>query len=147
MTSPIVRAFAQWVEGQPTKPALHFDSQTLTYGELASKVGRLSNGLYQTGMRPGDHVGVMLPNGAEFVLFMLAAADLGLVIVPQNLTMSGSGLAGSFNAAHVTHVIGWHSVIDPFKGSNEGFRISPRTTWITLGGAVDGCLRFEDLLT
>ncbi len=146
MTSPIVRAFCSWVDRQPTKPALHFDVQSYTYERLAALVGRLSAGLFRAGFRPGDHVGVMLPNGAEFVLFMLAAADLGLVIVPQNLTMSPAGLANSFNAADVTHILGWHSVVEPFKNSDSGFRTSERTVWVTLGGTVSACLRMEDLL-
>lgn len=98
-------------------------------------------------MRSGDHVGVILPNCAEFVFVLLAAAELGLVVVPQNLTLSSSALVNSFTASDVKHIIGWHSVAADLKSAGTGTICSPGSVWVALGGLVEGCLDLNEMLS
>jgi acyl-coenzyme A synthetase/AMP-(fatty) acid ligase len=54
----------------------------LTYRQLRDTSLRLALGLRERGVRPGDRVGVQLPNWAEFVVVAAAVARLGAVMVP-----------------------------------------------------------------
>ena len=67
--------------GRAGRPAIHFQDQVLTYGELRKRVNRLANGLRAAGLGPGDRVLMRLPNCPEFVVTWLACQKLGLVTV------------------------------------------------------------------
>ncbi|MFG1873598.1 AMP-binding protein [Sphaerisporangium sp. NPDC049003] len=60
---------------------------TVTFGELAVYVGRLSAGLRKLGVRPGDAVAFQLPNWWETAALTLACLDAGAVAVPMMMTM------------------------------------------------------------
>jgi 2-aminobenzoate-CoA ligase len=63
------------------RPAIYFQDQVLTYGELARRVNRLANGLRGLGLGPGDRVLMRLPNCPEFVITWLACQKLGVITV------------------------------------------------------------------
>ena len=49
-----------WAHGQ--RPALRVDDVVLSYAELDDATARVAGLLRDRGVRPGDRVGVMLPN-------------------------------------------------------------------------------------
>ena len=53
-----------------------------TWGEIALRVSRLRGALVRNGLKPGDRVAVLLPNGTDWVAFDLAAMANGLITVP-----------------------------------------------------------------
>lgn len=61
------------------------DSQTsVTYGELEQRTARLAAGLQDLGVKPGDKVGLYLPNSVQWIESCLAGVRLGAVVVPIN---------------------------------------------------------------
>ena len=68
----------------PNREALVVEDIRLTYTQLDRLANRLANGLAYLGITQGDKVGVMLPNGPEFVGAYYALAKMGVVIVPMN---------------------------------------------------------------
>jgi acyl-CoA synthetase (AMP-forming)/AMP-acid ligase II len=88
----------------------------------------------------------MLPNCSEFVILMLAAAKLGLVMVPQNLSLSPSALAETFADSDVKHIVGWHSVLADLRAEAKNFLAKEDSIWISLGGNTDNCLSFSDII-
>ncbi len=69
-------------EEHANQTAVIFKQRALTFGELWSEASRLAGGLSQLGLRKGEHLAVWLPSSIEWVLLEIAAARLGLVIVP-----------------------------------------------------------------
>ena len=63
-------------------PLLICDGDTLSYAEADRRSGELGAGLLALGAGKGTHIGVLHPNGPEFVVAMLAAARIGAVVVP-----------------------------------------------------------------
>lgn len=59
--------------------------ETIEYATLQKTVNRLACGMFEAGIRKGQHVGVMLPNIPAFPLTWLALARLGAVMVPINI--------------------------------------------------------------
>jgi long-chain acyl-CoA synthetase len=66
------------------RPAMSFQGRRWTYSRLAALVDRATAGLQRLGLRPGDRVGLCLPNTPYFVIFYYAALKAGLVVVTYN---------------------------------------------------------------
>src|ERR1700727_1638204 len=63
-------------------PLLICDHDRLSYRGAERLSAQLARGLIALGAAKGAHVGVLYPNGTEFVVAALAAARLGAVVVP-----------------------------------------------------------------
>jgi long-chain acyl-CoA synthetase len=145
MASPIIERFSKFVIKTPEKTALIFRDQSLSYNELGEQVNRLSHSLIQGGVQQGDHIGVVLPNGIEFVLVMLAAANIGAAIVPHNTSLNAKTLIHAFNDTKVCHYILWHSIINELQ--NETTCNNDGALWISVGKNKSQTLYFNDLLS
>ena len=71
----------------PDAAVLRCDDVTTTYSMLAADVARFADYLIDGGLEPGDRVGVMLPNGAAFVVFY-GVQRAGGVVVAMNPSLS-----------------------------------------------------------
>jgi acyl-CoA synthetase (AMP-forming)/AMP-acid ligase II len=60
------------------------DGQTVTHQALAEAVETLAATLRQSGLRPGDAVAIVLPNGLEYLVSFLAATRARLIAAPLN---------------------------------------------------------------
>ena len=65
----------------------HFDRRTKTWRDvgweaMANIIGRWQAALQKEELHPGDRIGLMLPNGLEWIICDQAALGLGLVTVP-----------------------------------------------------------------
>src|ERR1700758_3601556 len=63
-------------------PLLVCDRDRISYAEAAHRSAELARGLIALGAGKGTHVGLLHPNGTEFVVGMLAAARIGAGGVP-----------------------------------------------------------------
>lgn len=70
----------------PDRPLL-LAERPVTYREVADHSLRLAAGLLTRGIRPGDHVALVLPNVAEAVALRFAIARLGAVAVSLNTAL------------------------------------------------------------
>ena len=68
------------------------DEGTVTYAEAARQVRQVATRLVELGVRPGDPVAVLLPNGLDFVRVWLALGRLGAVAVLINTALTGDFL-------------------------------------------------------
>ncbi|MEV0679628.1 AMP-binding protein [Actinosynnema sp. NPDC050436] len=55
-----------------------------TYRELVAEVDSVAAGLWASGIRPGDRVGIWAPNRAEWVITQYATARIGAILVTVN---------------------------------------------------------------
>lgn len=63
-------------------PLLICDSERISYADAEQRSAQLALELIELGAGRGTHVGLLYPNGAAFVVGMLAAARIGAVVVP-----------------------------------------------------------------
>lgn len=63
-------------------PLLVCDDNRTSYAEANRRSAQLARGLIALGAGKGTHVGLLYPNGSDFVVAMLAAARIGAVVVP-----------------------------------------------------------------
>lgn len=138
--------FQQTVAASPEKTALIFEGQALSYGKLASMVWRLSAAMIARGVRRGDHLAVLLPNNVEFVATLLAAADLGLTLVPISPALTAEAIAIAFTSTRVKHVIATADTIDTLMESASLPTGVADGLWLSIDHATGKAAAFEPLL-
>ncbi|HEX4246267.1 MAG TPA: AMP-binding protein, partial [Pseudonocardia sp.] len=68
----------------PDRPYVITDERCWTYREIDHWSQRIAAGLVRAGIRPGEHVALVMANFAEFVAVKYAIARVGAVCVPVN---------------------------------------------------------------
>jgi acyl-CoA synthetase (AMP-forming)/AMP-acid ligase II len=76
--------FESVVDAVPDRPAVVTPARRLSYAELDDRADRLANHLAAEGVGAGDHVGLLLANGTEYLEAMLAAFKLRAVPINVN---------------------------------------------------------------
>lgn len=94
-----------WAEHRPDKVAIAFEGRRTTYAELADQVRRVAGWLAAAGVRPGDRVGIHLPNSPEFVVAMMAVLRLAAVHVPVNPMFQAAELSHELSDSGATVVV------------------------------------------
>ncbi|WP_099041072.1 class I adenylate-forming enzyme family protein [Mycobacterium neglectum] len=82
-------------------PLLICDGDRLSYAEAHQRSTRLACGLITLGAGKGTHVGVLYPNGPDFIVAMLAAARIGAVVIPFSTFATAPELATQLAHADV----------------------------------------------
>ena len=87
-----------WADQDPERICLqHFavdgNHRTLTYGALAEQSNRLAHGLRSLGIKRGDRVALLLPQGFEVVIAHMAIYRLGAIALPLALLFGSEALA------------------------------------------------------
>lgn len=65
-----------------THPLLSCDAERISYAEAERRSAALAGRLVELGAAKGTHIGLLYPNGTDFVVGLLAAARIGAVVVP-----------------------------------------------------------------
>ena len=69
------------------------DGTVVSYAELAARADQIGRGLQALGLRPGDAVAGMLPNGSAALALFFAALETGLYVVPVNWHLAAAEVA------------------------------------------------------
>jgi long-chain acyl-CoA synthetase len=102
----ILEELAGVVEENHASVALFEGDLRVTYGELLARSSRLAGKLVQErGLRPGEVVGVLLPNSVEHIVSFFAVAAAGGVCFPLNINLKPRELAVMAAHARVALVI------------------------------------------
>jgi long-chain acyl-CoA synthetase len=86
-------------------PIVRDARQAWSYGELAHRVTEIAAGLRTLEVTPGDVVGVILPNGPEYLEVWWAILWLGAVFNPVNPDLTGRETAGILGDSGATIVV------------------------------------------
>src|SRR5262245_14880927 len=79
------RGFYRAAAAEPNRVALVLpDGGSVTAGELLASSRRLAHGLRELGLRRGECVAMLLPNGAATLEVLLATLETGLYVAPIN---------------------------------------------------------------
>jgi fatty-acyl-CoA synthase len=81
----------------PAKEAVVDGERRVNYQQLNQRVNRLAGALQRLGLRGGDRISILAYNCIEFVEVIMAAAKLGLLLVPLNWRLTAAELAFILN--------------------------------------------------
>ena len=89
----------------PAKLAIVFPAGSVTYGRLVDNIMLRARGFWALGVRPRDHVGILLPSGIDFVESFFAVAMCGAVSVLMNARYKAPELCYVAENADLTTII------------------------------------------
>jgi acyl-CoA synthetase (AMP-forming)/AMP-acid ligase II len=75
---------ARFEERHGDRPLVLLGDRRLTYAEAGAESARVAQGLLARGVGKGTRVGILFPNGPDWVVGWLAAARIGALVVPIN---------------------------------------------------------------
>ncbi|KLO27063.1 AMP-dependent synthetase [Mycolicibacter heraklionensis] len=93
---------------QPDSVALRLDEVEVPYTGLNAASACLAGLLVARGLRPGDRVGVMLPNVPYFAIAYYAVLRAGGVVVPMNVLLKERETGFYLSDSQAKAVIAWH---------------------------------------
>ena len=109
MTTPkqwnLADLFEAVADAVPERTAVIVRDRRLTFGELEERATRLAHHLAARGVRPGDHVGLYLYNGPEYLEGLFAAYKLRAVPINVNYRYVEAELRYLFDNADLVAVI------------------------------------------
>src|ERR1700744_5692702 len=89
------------------------DDAALTYRALDEASARVAGLLRERGVRPGDRVGLMMPNVAEVPVVYYGVLRAGGVVVPMNPLLKAREGAYYLGDSGAGLVFAWDYVADP----------------------------------
>jgi len=128
--------------------ALIHPDRTMTYGELSDRVRRFAWALRESGVRPGDKVGLMIPNRPEFTIAYFGILYAGGVVVPLNILLVADEVAYTLTDSDAVAIVVW----TPLEAGIRGFERVPACKQLFVAGAgpdaglPSGAIRFEDAI-
>jgi len=94
------------------KPAVIDPTARLSYAELDASSRELAAVFVQAGVGKGSRVGLIMPNGVDWVRIAIALTRIGAVLVPLSTLLTPSELAAQLRVAAVQFLVG----VDEFRG-------------------------------
>src|SRR5271155_901927 len=84
------------VDSTSAEPAIIAEAPSveISHRSLADQVESLDGALQGAGLRAGDVVAIVLPNGAELLVLFLALARAGLIAAPLNPAYKSDEMRG-----------------------------------------------------
>ncbi|MDJ0419744.1 class I adenylate-forming enzyme family protein [Rhodococcus opacus] len=81
---PVADLLVRGARRHPDRDLIVFPDSRYTYADVLERATHVARGLLALGIRRGDHIGLLAPNGIEFIEGFFGAALIGGVIVPLN---------------------------------------------------------------
>jgi long-chain acyl-CoA synthetase len=104
----------------PDKVAIIFDDFKLTYRQLNAAANQVANALVDFGIKPGDRVGMMLPNVPQFPIIYFGILKAGGVVVPMNVLLKGREVAYYLGDSEASAFFFWDMfAADALAGAKE----------------------------
>jgi acyl-CoA synthetase (AMP-forming)/AMP-acid ligase II len=101
----IADLFERVVDARPDNPALVCEQRRLSYRELDERASRLANYWQSLGFGRGDHIGLQLRNGSEYIEGMLAAYKIRAVPININYNYVEAELAYIYDNADLVGLV------------------------------------------
>ena len=115
----------------PQRPCVVTDEGRWSYAQVKAWSEQLAAGLASAGVRPGDHVGLLMANYPAFVATKLAIARAGAVCVPINFLNRRDELGYVLHQSDAVLLI----TMDQFRGLNyQQFLDELAPGWAQQGG-------------
>ncbi|MBR0828881.1 long-chain-acyl-CoA synthetase [Bradyrhizobium manausense] len=115
-----------WARRQPERAALLTDDVTIDYDTLARRINRYARWARSVGLAKGDTVGLIMPNGADYLAAWLGISRVGCVVALLNTKLVGPSLAHCIDVAKSSHLIVAHDLTDALAGASPHLKSSPK---------------------
>ncbi|WGD53714.1 long-chain-acyl-CoA synthetase [Bradyrhizobium sp. CB1650] len=106
-----------WARSQPDRAALVIEDASLDYAGLSRRINRYARWARSVGVSKGDTVGLIMPNGIDYVAAWLGISRVGGVVALINTKLVGPSLAHCIDVAKPSHIIIAHDLTESLDGA------------------------------
>ena len=106
-----------WARRQPDRAALIAGETSLDYDALARRGNRYARWARSVGVAKGDTVGLIMPNGVDYVAAWLGVSRVGGVVALINTRLVGQSLAHCIDVAKPAHIIVAHELTETLESA------------------------------
>jgi long-chain acyl-CoA synthetase len=99
--------------------ALKLDDTDVSYAMLDGASAHVAGLLRERGVRPGDRVGVMLPNVPYFAVCYYGVLRAGAIVVPMNVLLKGREVAFYCSDPESKVLFAWHDFAEAAEAGAE----------------------------
>jgi long-chain acyl-CoA synthetase len=100
---------ARCAQTDADRAALRLGDDIISYGRLDEDTARVAGLLHDHGVKPGDRVGIMLPNTPEFALVYYGVLRAGGVVVPMNPLLKAREVSYYLGDSGARLMFGWQA--------------------------------------
>ncbi|NYI76733.1 long-chain-fatty-acid--CoA ligase [Nocardioides panzhihuensis] len=102
------------------RPAIRLHGITLDYSQLRRAAGAVAGDLQARGIRPGDRIGIVMPNVPGFPILFYGVLMAGAIAVPMNPLLKSREITYYIQDSGMSLVYGSHAVGDAVaKAAND----------------------------
>ncbi len=131
----------------PEKTALIAGQASCTYGELNARVNRLAHALRRRGVRPGDTVAAILPNGLYWVELLNALGKVGGLLVPVGYRLRAPEIDYMLEDSGASLIVVDPTLVPEVERGSRWSAWSNDRVWVTGDPKLSGAgVRYEDIL-
>jgi long-chain acyl-CoA synthetase len=99
--------------------AVRVDNAAMTYRALDEASARVAGLLRERGLKPGDRIGIMMPNVAEVPVVYYGVLRAGGVVVPMNPLLKAREVAYYLGDSGAGLIFAWHSFAEQARGGAD----------------------------
>src|SRR5271167_1938534 len=99
--------------------AVRVDNAAMTYRALDEASARVAGLLHERGLKPGDRIGIMMPNVAEVPVVYYGVLRAGGVVVPMNPLLKAREVAYYLSDSGAGLIFAWHQSADQARTGAE----------------------------
>src|SRR5260370_4582207 len=99
--------------------AVRVDTAAMTYRALDEASAGVAGLRHERGLKPGDRVGIMMPNVAEVPVAYYGVLRAGGVVVPMNPLLKAREVAYYLGDSGAGQIFAWHAFADQARGGAE----------------------------
>lgn len=118
----LLTEFELFTSKYASRPALDFFGARTSYAELRRAVQRVAGQLYRLGVRPGDHVALLMPTCPQHVVAYYAVLACGASVVEHNPLYTSRELAPLFADHRARLAIVWDAAAPSLQALPEQVR-------------------------
>ncbi|MBN9100742.1 MAG: long-chain fatty acid--CoA ligase [Pseudonocardia sp.] len=89
------------------RPAVRLDDHVLTYSDLLATAAAVAGTLVEKGIKPGDRVGLVLPNVPAYPILFYGSLLAGATVVPMNPLLKAREVQYYLKDSGMSLVFGW----------------------------------------
>jgi fatty-acyl-CoA synthase len=115
-----------WARRQPDRIALVADDASADYETLAKRVNRYARWARSAGLAKGHTVGLIMPNGIDYVAAWLGISRVGAVVALINTRLVGPSLAHCIDVARPSHLVVAHELAGMLESAAPHLKSAPQ---------------------
>lgn len=118
-----------WARRQPDRAALVTDDASLDYSGLSKRINRYARWARSVSVAKGDTVGLIMPNGIDYVAAWLGISRVGGVVALINTKLVGQSLVHCIDVAKPLHIIVAHDLAGTLESATPHLKTTAKI-WI-----------------